>query len=352
MASKEVDRQLLLTWLEGNCSSDQLQKIKEYLNDEVYRDSLNKFMQEEWDQLSVAELPALPGMPDQYVKFRLYLTRREKAEGQEGVDNETAPVVPVQRKRVPRLYALWAVAAAVLLSIAGAWVLRAVYNRRAAKQTADAELYFHNEPGRRTTVQLPDSSRVYLGAASTLRFKQSADGNRLVVLEGQAYFEVKHDERRPFTVSTGAIVTVDKGTAFNIRYYPGNPSIEVMVASGRVQVLQKKEQTNTPLAVLDPGLKLEYDTVTQRYGITPLTNAELAGAWRSGLLSFRKQPLKEVTDELQRYYGIRIQYTDPAAEKIVITTLLDNRNLEDALDIVTITAGISFTRQGNLVVLK
>ena len=352
MASKEVDRQLLLTYLEGNCSSDQLQQIKEYLNDEAYRDSLNKFMQEEWDHLNAAELPALPGMPDQYAKFRFYLTRREKGEVQGEVNNETTHVIPVQRKRVQRLYALSAVAAAVLLLIVCTWVLRAVYNRHHAKQVAAAELYFHNEPGHRTTVQLPDSSRVYLGAASTLQFKQEEDGNRVVSLEGQAYFEVKHDEHQPFTVITGSISTVDIGTAFNIRYYPGNPSIEVTVTSGKVQVLQKKDQTNTQLAVLDPGLKLEYDTVTQRYGITPLANAALVGAWRKGVLSFHKQPLKEVTDELQGYYGVRFQYTDLAAEKILITTLLDNKSLEDALDIVTVTAGISFIRQGNLIVLK
>jgi hypothetical protein len=62
--------------------------------------------------------------------------------------------------------------------------------------------------------------------------------------------------------------------------------------------------------------------------------------------------LKEVTDELQRYYGVRFQYNNPDAENILLTTLLDNKNLEDALDIVTLTAGIQFTRQGNLIILK
>jgi ferric-dicitrate binding protein FerR (iron transport regulator) len=70
------------------------------------------------------------------------------------------------------------------------------------------------------------------------------------------------------------------------------------------------------------------------------------------VLSFQRRPLKVVTDELQRYYGVRFQYTDPAAENIIITTVLDNKSLEDALDIVTLTAGISFMRQGTLIVLK
>jgi ferric-dicitrate binding protein FerR (iron transport regulator) len=250
------------------------------------------------------------------------------------------------------LYTLLTIAAALLILIVSAWVLRTLFNRHQAQQMAAAELYYHNEPGHQTIVQLPDSSRVYLGAASTLRYKQSAHGNRLVQLEGQAYFEVRHDERRPFTVKTGSITTVDIGTAFNIRYYRDNPSIEVIVSNGKVQVLHKKDQADAPIAVVDPGQRFQYDTATKQYEITPFTNTDLAGAWRKGILSFRRERLKDVTDELQRYFGVQFQYTDPASADIVITTLLDNKSLEEALDIVTLTAGIQFSRQKNLIILK
>jgi ferric-dicitrate binding protein FerR (iron transport regulator) len=339
MPSKEIDRQLLHLYVEGNCSNDQLIRIKEYLTDEAYRDSLHRFMQEEWEWLSNAEFPALPGMPEQYARFRFYLALRDKDIPQED---------PVRRVGVRRLHVMYAAAAAVLLLMAGNWLWRAFVDKR-SKQLAAKELYFHNEPAHQTTLLLPDSSRVYLGAASTLRFKEEKDGKRRVLLEGQAYFEVQHDERRPFTVKTGSITTVDIGTAFNVRYYPGDPNIEVSVTSGKVQVLHKGEKQ---LAVLEPGLRLQYDTLTQRYHVIPLANANLAGSWRKGVLMFSKQPLKEVTDELQRYYGIRFQYTNPAAENILITTVLDNKTLEDALDIVTLTAGVQFTRQGTLIVLK
>jgi hypothetical protein len=78
MPSKEIDRQLLRLYIEGNCSTDQLNQIKEYLTDEAYRDSLHSFMQEEWDWLSNAEFPALTGMPEQYAKFCFYLALRDK----------------------------------------------------------------------------------------------------------------------------------------------------------------------------------------------------------------------------------------------------------------------------------
>lgn len=339
MPSKEIDRQLLHAYIEGNCSKDQLLRIKEYITSEEYRESLHDFMQEDWETLSKAEFPALPGMPEQYTRFRFYLAHRDK-----GIMRET----PERSIPVRRLHVIYAAAAAVLLLIAGNWLWRALVDKR-SKQLAAKELYFHNEPGHKTTLLLPDSSRVYLGGASTLRYKQTDNGNRLVLLEGQAYFEVQHDAHRSFTVTAGAITTIDIGTAFNVRYYPGDTNIEVAVTSGRVQVLHKGEKQ---LAVLEPGLQLQFDTVTQHFGITRLASAEVAGAWRKGVLTFNKQSLKQLTNELQRYYGVQFQYTNPTTENMLITTVLDNKTLEDALDIVTLTAGIQCSRKGNRILLK
>jgi ferric-dicitrate binding protein FerR (iron transport regulator) len=70
------------------------------------------------------------------------------------------------------------------------------------------------------------------------------------------------------------------------------------------------------------------------------------------VLSWRKRPLKEVTDELQRYYGVSIRYADAEKENILITTVLDNRRIYEALDIVAITAGLRYTRQGNTIIFQ
>jgi ferric-dicitrate binding protein FerR (iron transport regulator) len=108
----------------------------------------------------------------------------------------------------------------------------------------------------------------------------------------------------------------------------------------------------TSLAALLPGQLLQYDSLTQRSGITDLPDPSSIGAWRKGILSFHRQRLKEVTGELERYYGVRFQYSDHSAENILITTLLDNRNLGDALDIVSLTAGVHFIRDGTSIMVK
>lgn len=344
MVSKEVDRQLLFKYLEGNCSRDQLVQIREYLRDEAYRDSLNKFMEEEWAVLDRQQFPPLPGLEEQYARFR----------AAHAVPEDKKPVLRIIRRMVT-------VAAALLLGAVGVWLL---LPRLAGRQSHDAAiqwLSWHNEPGHRREILLPDSTRVYLGPAGTLRYGQNDDQSRLVQLEGEAYFVVRHDQRRPFTVITGALSTRDIGTEFNIRYYPGESSITIAVASGKVQVLHtpaaitpaaESPTAATPLATLAPGQLLQYDSLTRRSGITDLPNPSTIGAWREGILSFRRQRLKEVTGELERYYGVRFQYSDPAKEEILITTLLDNKNLEDALDILALTAGVHFTREGTSIMVK
>jgi ferric-dicitrate binding protein FerR (iron transport regulator) len=338
MTSKEVDRQLLFSYLEGNCSRDHLLQIREYLHDEAYRDSLNRFMEEEWKDLDRRQFPPLPDMEDRYRKFRsAYITPQKKA-----------PAHLFRR--------LTAIAATLLLGAVGVWLLLPRLTGRQAHDAATPWLSWHNGPGQHREILLPDSTRVYLGSTGTLHYWQNDDRSRLVQLEGEAYFVVKHDPRRQFTVATGALSTRDIGTEFNIRYYPGEPTIAIAVASGKVQVLHMQAAgtpaVDTPLAALTAGQLLQYDSQTRQSGITDVSNPSVIGAWRKGILSFRRQRLKEVTDDLQRYYGVSFRYSDPAAENILITTLLDDKSLGDALDIVSLTAGVHFTHEGNEILVK
>jgi ferric-dicitrate binding protein FerR (iron transport regulator) len=247
----------------------------------------------------------------------------------------------------------WTAAAAAVLvfCLVGFWLLPRL-SKRQDDGASPQWLSWHNGPGRHGAVTLPDSSHVYLGPASTLWYSQSNDRGRLVRLEGEAYFIVRHDRQRPFTVETGALNTLDVGTEFNIRYYPAEPDIEVAVVSGKVQVRHLNGHDAGPASTLSPGQLLQYHMASRLTGIKSFSDADLIGAWRNGILSFRRQPLQEVTGELERFYGVRFQYANPAAENILITTLLDNKSLEDALDIVSLTAGVEFTRQGSLVLVK
>src|ERR1700747_3486381 len=77
MTSKEIDREIVLSWLQGNYSITQLRILQEYLQDPAYRESLEKFLQEQWGALDVSPQPSLPDLEQQYDKFRSQLPERE-----------------------------------------------------------------------------------------------------------------------------------------------------------------------------------------------------------------------------------------------------------------------------------
>lgn len=338
MTSKEIDKKIVQSWLQGNYSIAQLRILQEYLRDPAYRESLEKFLQEEWGALQELPQPSIPDLEQQYDKFRSQLMVKEP------------DVVPVRRLPVRRLIRAFAAAAVVLFAVGAIWLL----SRSGPAGKANGVtpwIVLNNAPGKKRTILLPDSSVVYLGVASTLKYAADYnDNNRSVLLDGEAYFVVRHDGRHPFTVKTGDLATVDIGTEFNIRHYTGQGAVEVAVAQGRVEVHNTGGGREVRVADLGQGQQLAYDS--GRAVISNLSDASLVGAWRKGILVFRKRSLKEVTDELERYYGVSIHYANPAHTTILLTTLLDNRSLEEALEIVTVTAGVRYTRQGNVVRLE
>jgi ferric-dicitrate binding protein FerR (iron transport regulator) len=341
MELKEIDRQLVLNYLQGNYTPGQLSRIQEYLHDEAYRESLDKFLREDWEAISSSPGGVLPEMELQYHKFQSYCKQDRK---------QPARV----RRWLPNRFSRLAVAAAVLaLVLVSARFLQPWLSGRLNQNVAGQWIVFHNEPGKRNRIVLPDSSLIYLGTASTLKYNADYNRtNRRILLDGEAYFVVRHGGRQPFTVITGHISTVDIGTEFNISWYPGKPSIDIAVVKGKVEVQSTKGESNTRIAAIGQGQALQYDTLTAKSVVYSLPDTTLVGAWRKGILSFRRRPMREVTDELERYYGVSIRYENPASADILLTTLLDNKTLEDALEIVTVTAGVRYTREGNTIVLK
>jgi len=325
MTKREIDKKIVLSWLQGNHSLGDLRILQEYLHDPAYRESLDNFLRDEWISLREEEQPQVPDLEQKYDRFRAQL----------------APVRPLPARRWRQA----AAAAAIIVVLAGiGWLL----GRSGGTGSEPEYEVFQTAAGERKTLYLPDSSLVYLGAASTLRYDEGYNSNnRNILLDGEGYFVVRHGGRRPFTVVSGALSTVDIGTEFNIRHFGGE--VAVAVARGKVEVHVGKDGRVTPL---EKGQQLNYDSASGRVVADSLPDASFVGAWRRGVLSWRRRPLKEVTDELERYYGVVIRYTDPAHQSILITTVLDRRSLDEALDIVAVTAGVRYTRKGNTITFQ
>lgn len=195
------------------------------------------------------------------------------------------------RQQPIRRRLLYSAAAALLVLILGVgWLL--------TRQHATAPLFTRtNATGRSPLpVTLPDGSRAWLNAASSLLYR-----NREVTVTGEVYFEVVPDAGQPFIVHSGDLRTQVLGTAFNVSAYSEDPTFSITVLSGKVSV-----QVPTPQGyfALNPEDQLVY---------TPSTHALIrqhntdASAWTKGVLILHNVPVPEAINRLQRRFNIKIE---------------------------------------------
>jgi ferric-dicitrate binding protein FerR (iron transport regulator) len=161
--------------------------------------------------------------------------------------------------------------------------------------------------GQRSEVTLVDGTRAWLNADSRLRVpSRYGVGARNVELEGEAFFVVRHDEKRPFRVYTRDAVSEDLGTEFSVRSYPEDSAVVVVVASGRVAMGRAGTPADSERKVaLGRGQMGRLDRAGH---VTVTDGVDLSGplGWREGRLEFDQKPLADVLRELGRWYALEI----------------------------------------------
>lgn len=203
-------------------------------------------------------------------------------------------------------------------------------------------------------VMLPDGTEVWLNAASTLKYPSRFDGHeRVVELEGEAYFEVKRETRdirhetsdrktyRPFrVVSNGQTVEV-LGTEFNISAYADEAETKTTLVEGKVRVgpnASGSATRNAQYAILTHGQQsVIYDGQMEIHEVDP----GAAAAWRNGRFSFDGKDLQQVMRELARWYDINVIYEGPAPDIRFFGGIHRNNKLSTVMNLLE-TNGIAY----------
>jgi transmembrane sensor len=163
--------------------------------------------------------------------------------------------------------------------------------------------------GRQFQVTLPDGTKVWLNAASSLRYPTVFAGReRTVEVTGEAYFEVaaatsKNGDRMPFLVKINDATEVQVlGTHFNINAYKDEVTINTTLLEGSVRIVNGSEK-----AILRPGQQAQTGQ-SSRISIVADANVEKVMAWKNGVFDFQDATLEEVMRQLQRWYDIDVVY--------------------------------------------
>ncbi|MBA4057892.1 MAG: hypothetical protein C0490_24460, partial [Marivirga sp.] len=188
-------------------------------------------------------------------------------------------------------------------------------------------------------IVLPDSSTVTLNKNTTLKYPAKFSSNkREVILEGEAFFEIKKDSSRPFIVHTGELTTKVLGTSFNIQTLPG--TITVAVSTGKVMVTEGNSNK-----VLLPEEKVTY-SVKNKTLIKERADLESVLAWNSQELIFHDTPLSDVAILLENKYHLTITFEKETLKKCLITGKFKNHSLNKILEAISYSMGVTFQKTG------
>ncbi|QDH81313.1 DUF4974 domain-containing protein [Echinicola soli] len=204
--------------------------------------------------------------------------------------------------------------------------------------------------GQKSTITLSDGSTVRLNSGSKLTYpKEFGDSSRLVVLEGEAFFDVVPDADRPFLIRSGELTTKVLGTSFNIHAFPEDDIQQVAVRTGTVQVYVADGDLEA--ITLAPGKVAHFVKETGNWKIETVDPEHIA-YWARGYLYFDNEPLAEVLKELGRWYGVVIEVEDPAVLNCRITLKQRDENLKNILNIIKFATHVNYQFKSNKVIIQ
>jgi len=327
-----ADKKLIKKYLLGQCTPDELVVMHTFLLKEDAEEIIDEVWAEEWEAFQENEITdrEISGWKERFLKERL----------------ETPMLLPeeIVVTQIPGKYSgLWkyaAIWAAITLSIGTYFGIRKINTDGSIHQSLIAMQETVNPYGQRSTIKLADSSVVYLGAGSKLIYPAQFTGNsREITLQGEAFFEVTKNPKKPFVIHTGNIRTWVLGTSFRVNAFAGKPSF-VEVATGKVRVDQQHARGKTSLAVLTPGQRLNWDN---HKAVLTRVNAEDVKEWKNGRLVFNHSTLQELTHVLERWYNVKIKFADPARERLHMTiTLTATMPLKQIMEVLASTGRFTY----------
>ena len=285
MANFEIDEEVLVAFLKGELDAAQAEAV------------------EAWYDLSAANRRMLG-----QVYYILYVS--DRINDAAGIDVERSLRQFKRRMHAGRRISLRrsavriaaaAVVAAVLL--AGGLTTVLLSKRLAQPVTVVTQL------GERSQVVLPDGTKVWLNSSSSVEYVAPFfSRQRRVKMEGEAYFEVEHDRRAPFVVSTNGLDIEVLGTRFNIRNDDNEHRVTTVLLEGAVKAYASgREQASVRL---HPAQQLVFDTRTHAMRLTDCPSAERSINWIDGRFCFEHDTFGEIVAELKRYYNVDIRFMD------------------------------------------
>lgn len=237
---------------------------------------------------------------------------------------------------------------AVVGTIAAAAVFTVMVLKSGSSRPGAASHTYATATGQRDSVLLADGSRVTLGPQSTLMVPADYGEHRTVQLIGDAFFDVKHDASKPFSVRVKGAFIQDIGTSFSVES-DAVDATSVSVVTGSVR-LRGIDAAATEGVILSAGDRGAIDANGRTRVARHVVGSDDV-AWTAGRLVFRDAPVSQVAAELQRWYGVTLRADDSILYQRHVTTEFAGQPVDSVLHILELAIDARIDRRGDTATL-
>lgn len=212
-----------------------------------------------------------------------------------------------------------------------------------------SEMIIRTPLGQKSEVVLPDGTSVWLNSGSTLAYNSGYGKiNRKVSLEGEAFFDVVYNKKKTFEVLAGDVRVDVHGTAFGMKSYKEEASVDISLLRGHVTV--HSNSANRLLADLAPGKKAVVDKHTLACNVE-ISNAEVENIWRYGKLRIEDESIAEIAAKMSRWYGVNMSVNGKIKDERYWFTV-KTESLTEMLNLINKITPIQYSINGEDVTIQ
>jgi len=207
-------------------------------------------------------------------------------------------------------------------------------------QQASETMVFMTPKGNISQVTLKDGSTIWLNSLSKATITTYSSRKVKVILEGEAFFDVVHDDSREFLVQTGIYQLLDRGTQFNVNYNIEKQQLTLALLDGAIEFRREEEAL---LKDLKPGTMFDFNMETHKV-ITSKVDREFVTAWKDGKFVFVNKTLGEIAKELEEWYDVKFVFKDKSVKEQVFSGVIKRRtSMEHLLKVLRLSSKMNYS---------
>lgn len=333
----KINQEILERYFNGSFSADDEKYVMQVFADENKQAALKAFMANQWHKF--AENTEATDKNLEHILHKIHYT----------INIEKSAKDRQPLRKIIRFY--YRAAAVILLPLILAGITLFYFNNtRNDKVTDNGFSEIRSTLGSRVSFLLPDGTKGWLNSGSVLRYSLNFKQQRIVELQGEAYFDVKADKQHPFYVNTTEVQFKVLGTRFNIRSYADDKTIEATLLTGLLEIHPvSQEKSKKPAVILKPHQKATFIKTTgdlalngtketgspgEKIGpveITKEVDTEPIVAWKDNKLVFVSEPFESLLVKMERWYNVEITLLDTAINNLSYTGVFEKETVEQAL---------------------